>query len=47
LVPPEISRQILRAVALAYRREGRAAKAEGAAPPEQHHQAYEAARGGA
>jgi hypothetical protein len=33
----------MREVALTYRRETRAAQAEGAKPPEQHHRVYEAA----
>jgi hypothetical protein len=44
--PPEVAedkRDIMREVALTYRRETRAAQAEGAKPPEQHHRAYEAA----
>jgi hypothetical protein len=36
-------RAIMREVALTYRRETRAAQAEGAKPPEQHHCAFEAA----
>jgi hypothetical protein len=45
--PPPIAEQhraIMREVALTYRREARAAEAEGAKPPEWHHRAYEAAR---
>jgi hypothetical protein len=41
---PEDKRAIMREVALAYRREGRRATAEGAGPPEMEHRAYEAAR---
>jgi hypothetical protein len=44
--PPEVAddkRDIIREVALTYRRETRAAQVEGAKPPEQHHRAYEAA----
>jgi hypothetical protein len=43
--PPvgEVPREVMRAVALAYRREDRRAKAEGCRPPEQHRRAYEVA----